>query len=525
MALDPGLTEGIAAPGLDQTLALDAARIGRWSWDPITDTVSWDEAMETCYGLVPGSFDGTLEMYLGCIHPDDRDEVATLVARARDKGIALRFEHRVVWPDGSVHWIEARGAVVPDDEGGIARMVGVGIDIDERKELEEVREYAAGLTATAELAAQLQDAERIAQLGSWYWERVENSVSLSTEMSRICGVSEERLTGQQFREVLSRFSHPDDQAILVEVPAAAMSEQRPFRVEQRVQAPGVSGWRVLVHRGEVVVDASGEVLGIRGTTQDVTEQRDAENALLAAHENLAQERRAVNVLHETLIRPEFPDVEGYEIGARYLAAAHEPEIGGDWYDSFELPDGRILFSVGDVGGHGIRAARLMAKLRHSTRAYALLDPDPIAILTRLDGFLGHFSQQHELATAVVGVLDPASGRVQVGSAGHLPPLHYRRTGAVFVEDAAGLLLGTGDTPTRRVATELDLSEGDAVILYTDGLIERRNRSLDDGMAELASAINDAAPASADRLVVAALDACLAGQKADDDVCVLVLRRT
>ena len=110
-------------------------------------------------------------------------------------------EHRIVWPDGTVHWLEARGRVLHDDDGTFLGMVGVGIDIDERKQLEALMLETAQLRTTAGLVSDLQEAERIARLGSWRWEAASNTVTLSAEMSRMLA-SERTMSGVEFQDAL-----------------------------------------------------------------------------------------------------------------------------------------------------------------------------------------------------------------------------------------------------------------------------------------------------------------------------------
>ena len=158
----------------------------------------------------------------------------------------------------------------------------------------------------------------------------------------------------------------------------------------------------MVHRGEILFDEAKKIVAVRGTFQDVTEQRAAETALLAARERLARERRAVGVLQETLIRPRFPTLAAFDIAARYLPAEDDfGEIGGDWYDAFLLPDGRVMLAVGDVSGHGLSSARLMAKLRHATRAYACIGDDLPDLLVRLGAFLIQFRDDIQIATLLL----------------------------------------------------------------------------------------------------------------------------
>ena len=520
------MAENTGSNPLDRTsehlgLVLEAGRMGTWIWDVATGAVHWDEAMEARYGLAPGTFGGTFEAFLELVHPEDREWVTHAIERARDAGVDLGFEHRAVWPDGSVHWLEGRGRPVFGDDGALTGLVGIGLDVDERKQLELAIEDAVALRATAALVHQLENAERIAKVGSWYWDATRNEVTLSRQMERLLACTGP-LTGEQFREALLVLSHPDDTGLLVEGPRRALQDRRPYVVEQRLVDGGDE--RIVVHRGEILEADDGDLLGIRGTTQDVTEERRAEAALLATTESLMRERRAVQVLHEALIRSEFPPVDGFDFAARYLAPADVPDVGGDWYDVFAVPDGRVLLAIGDVSGHGIRAARLMAKLRHSTRAYSCIDSDLDYLLDRLDDFLVHFSEPGEFATIQLGLLDPPSGTLELASAGHPPPLYVAGGRARFVEMQPRPVAGLGMHPAGDAVLKVELEPGAALLFYTDGLVEKRTQIIDEGMARLARSAGNARIRNAEDLVAAAIAGCVDATRSDD-VCVLALMRS
>ena len=260
--------------------------MGSWSWDRATGVVEWDEAMEARYGLRAGSFGGTFEEFLSRVHPDDRELVIREVEHAQEEGRNLAFEHRVVWPDGSEHWLEARGRPVYDN-GALVGMVGVGIDADERKQLEALIRETSELRATAEIARQLQEAERIARLGSWRWDSVTNTATVSAEMARMLGTPTV-LTGVEFADALGRLAHPDDAPLLTQTRDDALrARQRRYLMEVRFVVDRET--RAMVHRGEIVYDGD-TLVEVRGTFQDVTEQRRAEEILLATRERLCESR-------------------------------------------------------------------------------------------------------------------------------------------------------------------------------------------------------------------------------------------
>jgi PAS domain S-box-containing protein len=503
--------------------AFESARMGTWSWDADTDFVEWDEQMEACYGLVPGEFEGTLAAFVDRLHPDDRESVLASIEEARAAGDDFEFEHRVVWPDGSVHWIEARGRVVRDDDGEFVGMVGVGLDIDERKELDALILEASELRATATLADDLAEAERIARLASWRWERGTNVVTLSRQMARILDC-EPTMSGVEFAEKLQLAAHPDDAPVLTRAATEALGARQPrYLMECRLIVAGEA--REMVHRGEIVLDDDGATIRVvRGTFQDVTDQRRAERALLATRERLAMERRAVDVLRDTLIRPHFPGVAGFQLAARYVAAENDLEIGGDWYDAFLLPDGRLLVTVGDVSGHGVDASRLMAKIRHATRAYACVDDDLGVLVERLDGFVTLFADEGQIATTLVARVEPQTGKFDLVSAGHPPALIVRGGDAELVEQPSSQLLGAPSARDAVTPIRGTIEAGESLLLFTDGLVERRTEHLDEGLERLRVGLSKHGGVDADALCDAAIDVCLAGRTRADDVCILALHR-
>lgn len=364
-------------------LALEAGAMGTWAWDVASAKVTWDAAMEARYGLAPGTFPGTFDAFLRLVHPNDVDAARRRIESALRAGEDLRYEHRVVWPNGEVHWLEGRGRVVHDADGTPVAMVGIGMDIDQRKASE-----------------------------------------------------------------------------------AAIAEAVRLRTEHA--------------------------------------------------------RSAIQVLQETLVPADFPDVRGYRLAGRYMAAESEHNIGGDWYDAFAVDERRVLVSVGDVSGHGVLAARTMAKMRHAARAFACEDPDPGSVVTRLDNFFRHLRRGDEIVTVLVGLLDTERHTLELFSAGHVPPLVLRDDSSAFLDLHVRPPLGVAPERAARTS-EVALDVGTTVLLYTDGLVERRGEPLDDGMERLArsarAALSDDVVTTRDAVIAS----CIGSR--EDDLCLLILART
>ncbi|MFE9559641.1 SpoIIE family protein phosphatase [Streptomyces sp. NPDC006487] len=170
-----------------------------------------------------------------------------------------------------------------------------------------------------------------------------------------------------------------------------------------------------------------------------------------------------------------------DVAHRYVPGSRITEVGGDWYDVINLPDGRVVLVVGDVMGHGVSAAAAMGRLRITTKALARHDSEPAELLAELDACAQEAGI--ELATCLHIVYDPKTGRARIASAGHPPPLVLRPDGTVeTIDEVLGVPLGVGGFPFR--TTEIELPANATLALYTDGLIEARGRDIDAGLEAL-----------------------------------------
>jgi anti-sigma regulatory factor (Ser/Thr protein kinase)/putative methionine-R-sulfoxide reductase with GAF domain len=236
------------------------------------------------------------------------------------------------------------------------------------------------------------------------------------------------------------------------------------------------------------------------------------------YEALDREHRGAVALQRSLLPEVIPEIVGVDVAARYLPA--RDEVGGDWYDVIELPVGLVGLAIGDVAGHGVRAAALMGQLRVALRAYALDGYSPAETLKRLDRLL-HTIRGEGMATAAYALLDPLSGSLRLASAGHPPAV------VVSADGHAGLLEGTpapplGTLPFGSYAElEATIGPGETLMLYTDGLIERRREPLTMGLERLRTHASVVAPPEA--LCQRVLERLVPPGGADDDVAIVVVR--
>lgn len=198
-----------------------------------------------------------------------------------------------------------------------------------------------------------------------------------------------------------------------------------------------------------------------------------------------EEKRIADALQEAFLQKSLPDVARAELHAVYVPAGRESRVGGDWYDAFELSEDRILFSIGDVAGHGIEAAVVMSRVRQALLSVGVNEPDPAVVLTRANEIL--LMQDATVVTAIFGVIDLAQGVIRMANAGHPPAIIRSDDGAINTVGATGPPLGAMDRPVYGVASVL-VAPGSLLALYTDGLIEY-GRNLEEGERRLLDALH------------------------------------
>ncbi|MET7457414.1 SpoIIE family protein phosphatase [Streptomyces sp. NPDC005574] len=257
--------------------------------------------------------------------------------------------------------------------------------------------------------------------------------------------------------------------------------------------------------------------GVLVFATDVTDHAEAAERLRTSER---RQRETAVTLQRSLLPQELEQPDDLRVAATYQPGGTEAAVGGDWYDVITLGGGRTALVIGDVMGRGVRAAAVMGQLRTAVRAYARLDLPPHEILQLLDGLATEIDA-NQIATCVYAIHDPNEGRLVYASAGHLPILVRDESGVVLrADEPTGPPLGTGNW--MHASGSIPLGPGSTAVLYTDGLVERRNEDLDEGIAALERALAGATGTPqviCDRLVRSA------GVTADhdDDVAVLVLQ--
>jgi serine phosphatase RsbU (regulator of sigma subunit) len=235
-----------------------------------------------------------------------------------------------------------------------------------------------------------------------------------------------------------------------------------------------------------------------------------------------RERATAVTLQRSLLPTGLSCPSSVEVRYRYVPSSELIEVGGDWYESIALPGARVALVVGDVAGHGVRAAVTMGRLRTAIQTLAMLELPPAESLQQLNELMLVMGEREpHFATCVYATYDAVNGTLEVASAGHLPPLLACRDGSQFLDVAPAPPLGVGEGLI--ASRTFDIDDGSLLILFTDGLVESRDRDIDDGLARLRSMFG---PGSAAGPIDDVCKAALAGVYSDqhrDDIAVLVAR--
>jgi PAS domain S-box-containing protein len=501
----------------------------------------------------------SLEEYLGngwldAIHPEDRERVEREWRECVHAGKVFDSRYRVRTKTGSYRHYDVR-AVPIERDGKIIEWVGASTDVTGQREAEEMRgRLTEQLSAAALRTARLQQATSMLAEALTVLQVVE----VITEVGRSAIGAERSAVALLDRERLQL--HTINPLGLPDVPGApagdmpldapsvmtlAITSRRPVLVENpeslRRHFDGLTEVDVFLgHSDErawvgLPLLAAGAPLGALRFSftkpRQITEEERVFLEALAGQCALALERASLferehttaETLQRSLLPDRLPSVPGIILEARYLPVTRNMEIGGDWYDAFRLPDGRLAVAAGDVMGKGLTAAAGMGRVRNALRALALTDPRPAAVLAGLDRLFTATELDEQVTTVAYLVVDPVTGEGLAGNAGHLPPLLLSRDAPPRLDTTeAGTPLGWACPRQQYV---FRLPPGTTAVLYSDGLVENRRRGLDSGLDELVSVAAQARPGMVEdpaRLLEYLVDRMLTGYEQDDDVTVLVL---
>jgi PAS domain-containing protein len=381
-------------------------------------------------------------------------------------------------------------------------------------------------------AALLDHAQRLGRLGGWEEDLVTGTVRWTDSAFGLFG-----LTPRPGAEIpladLHSYVMAADKLAVKRFRQSLREQLEPVTATFRVVHPEDGSVRQIRVFAEPVTDAAGTVVAVRGAFQDVSAHYHTQVALAATRDQLADsEQRAAEEhtlavrLQRAIMPPDEQPAEaaGIDVAVRYRPVGEGHLVGGDWYDTLLLPSKDVLLVVGDVAGHGIDAVTGMVAARNSLRALAITGAGPAELLRMLNAVMCDLTSG-VVGTVVCGLYSADTHLLRWARAGHLPPVLLRGGTGAELPLPAGVLLGMDRDAGYEEATE-SLRAGDTLLLFTDGLIERRNESIVDVLSEFVATLAPACGPGGQPLTAAAqADRILASAVSDtaDDACLVAVR--
>ncbi|HEV3088220.1 MAG TPA: SpoIIE family protein phosphatase [Candidatus Elarobacter sp.] len=425
-------------------------------------------------------------------HPDDLPEVMRAWERSISSGEPFEMEFRLRRGDGQFRMFLTRATPLRDAAGAIVRWYGTNTDIDGEHQARLRQQFFSRLGAELAGALSLEQTLRVVtrrivpEFADWTLVNLIDEHGVARLAAAYHSDDElrailEALRGEAYVSRSSSVGTSEvlrtEKPVVYETVSADLSAGATtppfFAAFQRIGfgstliVPLFSAGRI-VGTLHAVMHGDGRAFA----ASDVPFFEELGRRITPAIGNATayeRERRVATTFQRAALEPSLPEIPGLTFDAIYQAAMLEATVGGDWYDAFRLPDGRVMFSVGDVAGKGLEAAVAMASVRQSIRTAALINPQPSAVLSAVDRIVRAMGPA-QFVTAFVGVLDPVSFEFTYASAGHPPALVRSAGGTVRA-------LGEGDLPLglrRRGddnATTIDVERGSVLLCYTDGLTE------------------------------------------------------
>ncbi|TCC47448.1 serine/threonine protein phosphatase [Kribbella capetownensis] len=255
--------------------------------------------------------------------------------------------------------------------------------------------------------------------------------------------------------------------------------------------------------------------------REIHQRYETEQQLSLEEARTRREHQIAETLQRNLLPDRMPDIPGVTVAARYVPATADLHVGGDWYDVIQLRGGLIALVIGDVAGHGLQAAAAMAQLRMAVRAYAVHDPSPVAVMNGLHELVRELSVA-EMVTVLYVLYDPDTGTMRFTNAGHPPALMIDNGGTRYLEGGLAPPLGVLAQRDYAEATQ-QLRPGATLLLYTDGLIEKRSLSIQDGLDRLVAEASGIGQADLEALCDHLLSALPENDEVADDIALVALR--
>lgn len=553
-------------------LATEAGGVGIVRFGPEGSKVYCSGNCVEIFELDAGTIDSTREEILGKVHPEDREILQRAWDLALSKGVSYDLEHRLARKDGSIRWAVERGGVYRDSSGAVGQVVGAVQDITHLKEAEE--EKGRSLERERRIHAQAERSRYRMTLMASASQLLSSSLDYEKTLGRITGLFVPDIADwcllhlvedDVLEQVAGAHADPEKELLVEELGdrlpdsdngliAEVLSTGRPalhhdtseFDLEElSYNAGSLELLRRLDPRSCIAVPlkVGGKTVGVLTVVSSdpgaygpddlsLTAGLAGRCALALENARLYREQSYVaRTLQHGLLPRSLPEIPGVEVGVEYLSVGEDTEVGGDFYDLIDTNYDGWLCILGDVSGKGARAAAVTALIMYTLRAVAFQGDRPSTMFDALNEAMVRHSTGSQFCTAVCARLEPeesSGGKVKLtlARAGHPPPL-LMRDGSIEEIGEPGKAIG--------VFQNLDLEDhhthlvpGDALVFYTDGVIEARSS---DGVffgeerlkSLLESSKNLGATALARRIREAVLEH--KGGSPSDDVAILVMRVT
>jgi serine phosphatase RsbU (regulator of sigma subunit) len=385
--------------------------------------------------------------------------------------------------------------------------------------------------APGQLARIGDNAQRLGRLGGWEENLVTGTVRWTESAFDLFGLAPRPGAEIPLAELHSYVMAADKQA--VKRFRQSLTEQREaLTATFRVIHPNDQRIRQIRVFAEPVVDAAGSVVALHGAFQDVSAHYHTQVALAATRDQLADSEQRVAEEHllalrlqQAIMPPDEQPIEaaGIDVAVRYRPVGEGHLVGGDWYDTLLLPGKDVLLVVGDVAGHGIDAVTGMVAARNSLRGLAITGSGPAELLRMLNGVMCDLTSG-VVGTVVCGLYTPDTHVLRWARAGHLPPVLVHGGTAAELPLPGGVLLGMVSDAEYEEKTQL-LQSGDTLLLFTDGLIERRDRSIEDVLDDFVAVAAEPGDGVGELTAAVQADRIMASAVSDtgDDACLVAVR--
>ena len=482
-------------------MALSNAGVGSFDWDFASGRLVYDELMCRMSGIEPAMFDGRIETFFEILHPEDVSRVWRAVTASHRTG-SYKADYRIILPNGANRHIRAESRVVFTPQGKPAGMIGIARDRTEEVERSErgqrrrdfVLQVTQAFTAAAStedivsvmtdtvmpaipgdmLAMFLRGPEGDIRLAGTYGYS-EGEVNRLLEILREVGVSGVGLRAVADGRPLFLANREQYVEAIPDERLTPSPDQKSWLVMPLAAADGLLGFCLLTYRTAQPFNTDDQILatGIGSIL-----------AQSLARTRLFDERRAQLTELQRMMLPErLPDLPGLEIAVAYRPGSEGLMVGGDWYDALVMPDGTVSVVIGDVQGHSAQAAAVMGQLRTVMRTCAAEGHRLSDLMARSNHFLNQMDTDL-FATCAIVEIDVEANRVQMVRAGHPYPLLVNTEGRVIeAEGPGGMPLGCFPDDDYPVC-DIQLDEGDTMLLFTDGLVENTGYGYSYAVAEL-----------------------------------------